>query len=63
MEVRLGAIFTLKQIGFDFEDLAGPTFQLLNAYLRQHSEAYTEGKQPQDIYEIVEIMKSRIIEP
>jgi hypothetical protein len=30
LEVRLGAIYTLRQIARDFPDLAEPTFELLS---------------------------------
>jgi hypothetical protein len=63
LEVRLGAIFTLRQIQADFPDLAGPTFQLLNAYLRQHSRDYGDELPPADIYEIMETLKERLATP
>ena len=63
LEVRLGAIFTLRQIQADFPDLAGPTFQLLNAYLRQHSRDYGDELPPADIYEIMETLKERLAMP
>ena len=37
LEVRLGAIYTLRQIANDFPDLAGPTFELMTAYLRERA--------------------------
>eukprot|EP01037_Dinobryon_pediforme_P006346 gene6346-6413_t len=40
LEVRLGAIFVLRQIANDFEDLAVPTVQLLTAYLRIHNKTF-----------------------
>jgi hypothetical protein len=63
LEIRLGAIFTLRQIQADFPDLAGPTFQLLNAYLRQHSRDYGNELPPVDIYEIMETLKERLGTP
>jgi hypothetical protein len=35
LEVRLAAIYTLRQIGKDFSDLADPVFETLAAYLRE----------------------------
>ncbi|MGL5115146.1 MAG: hypothetical protein ACRC7C_07460, partial [Beijerinckiaceae bacterium] len=61
LEVRLGAIFTLRQIANDFPDLAGPTFQLLNAYLRQHARDYGDEAPPADISEIMETLKERLV--
>lgn len=63
LEVRLGAIFTLRQISNDFPDLAGPTFQLLNAYLRHHVRDYGDELPPADIQEITETLKDRIVKP
>lgn len=63
LEVRLGAIFTLRQISNDFPDLAAPTFQLLNAYLRHHVRDYGEEPPPDDIREITETLKDRIVKP
>lgn len=60
IEVRLGAIFTLRQISRDFPDLADPTFQLLTAYLRHHARDYGDELPPSDIYEITETLKDRI---
>jgi len=33
LEVRLGAVYTLRQIARDFPDLSEPTFELLTTYL------------------------------
>jgi hypothetical protein len=63
LEVRLGAIFTLRQIQADFPDLAGPTFELLSAYLRQHSRDYGDELPPADIHEIIKSLKERIGKP
>jgi hypothetical protein len=65
MEMRLGAIFTLRQISNDFKDLADPTFQLLGAYLRYHPSAYNAGQHetPPDVAEIIETLKDRIKAP
>lgn len=60
LEVRLGAIFTLRQIANDFPDLAAPTFQLLSAYLRHHSRDYGDDGPPADVAEIVETLKDRV---
>src|SRR5919109_525072 len=35
LEIRLGAIYTLRQIARDFPDLSEPTYELLTAYLRE----------------------------
>jgi hypothetical protein len=35
LEIRLGAIYTLRQIAQDFPDLSAPTLELLATYLRK----------------------------
>lgn len=35
LEVKLGAIYTLRQVARDFPDLSEPTLELLATYLRQ----------------------------
>jgi hypothetical protein len=61
LELRLGAIFTLRQIAGDFPDLAVPTFQLLSAYLRQHAKDYGDDQPPADVAEIMETLKGRLV--
>jgi hypothetical protein len=53
LEVRLVAIYTLRQIGKDFPDLTRPVFDLLQAHLRERMEAYGETEPPFDIQEIM----------
>jgi hypothetical protein len=52
LEVRLGAIYTLRQIARDFPDLAEPTFDLLSSYLRETSAQYQGVEPPIDVREI-----------
>jgi hypothetical protein len=52
LEVRLGAIYTLRQIARDFPDLAEPTFDLLSSYLRETSAQYEGVEPPIDVREI-----------
>ena len=50
--MRLGAIYSLRQVARDFPDLAEPTFDLLSTYLRE-TAGQSEGiKPPIDISEI-----------
>src|SRR6266705_3321674 len=48
LEVRLGAIYTLRQIARDFPDLAEPTFELLTTYLRESARDYGDAEPPID---------------
>ncbi len=60
LEVRLGAIYTLRQIGNDFPDLSDPVFELLAVYLRLHKTDYSDKEPPIDIQEIMETIESRL---
>jgi len=62
LEVRLGAIYTLKQISLDFPDLAEPTFQLLSTYLRESVGAYGDREPPVDVREIIALLKDRSVQ-
>src|SRR5262245_55157031 len=57
LEIRLGAIYTLRQIGQDFPDLTGAVFELLNAYLRENPRDYGDAEPPIDIREIMSIIR------
>jgi hypothetical protein len=58
LEIRLGAIYTLRQIARDFSDLSEPTFALLTTYLKESVERY-EGEPPVDVQEIMNILQDR----
>jgi hypothetical protein len=60
MEVRLGAIYVLRELGRDFPDLANPVFELLSAHLRERSQAYGDGEPPIDVQEIIATIRMRI---
>lgn len=59
LEVRLAAIYTLREIGRDFPDLGGIVFELLNAYLSSHRQVYPIQEVPADIEEIVRILQEQ----
>ncbi len=60
LEVRLGAIYTLRQIGNDFPDLSDPVFELLVVYLRLNKTDYSDEEPPIDIQEIMDTIESRL---
>lgn len=60
LEIRLGAIYTLRQIGDDFPDLAGAVFELLSEYMRENPGTYGDQEPPPDIRAIVEILKRQL---
>lgn len=59
-QVRLGAVYTLKQIMEDFPDLSGAVLQLLSAYLRENVTDYGEAEPPPDIRAIMEILRKKL---
>lgn len=60
LEVRLGAIYTLRQIGDDFPDLSSAVFELLSAYLRENPRDYGDAMPPPDILEIMRIVRRKL---
>lgn len=62
LEVRLGAIYTLRQISRDFPDLSGPTFELLSTYLRESVRDYGDNEPPVDVREIMTSLKDRLVQ-
>jgi hypothetical protein len=61
LEVRLGAIYTLRQIAQDFPDLAEPTFELLSTYLRENSAKYEGIAPPVDVREITKTLVDHMV--
>lgn len=59
LEVRLAAIYVLREVGRDFPDLSKPVFQLLQAYLKVRLETYGSGEPPIDVRAIVEALRVR----
>ena len=61
LEIRLGAIYTLRQIAEDFPDLSEPTFELLTAYLRQGAKDYGDSEPPVDVREMLNILRDHLV--
>ena len=61
LEVRLAAIYVLREVGRDFPDLANPVFELLQAHLRVRSRDYGDAEPPIDVQAIVETLRMRIV--
>lgn len=59
LEVRLAAIYVLREVARDFPDLATPIFELLEVHLRQRSLEYGEGAPPVDVQAIVATLNLR----
>jgi hypothetical protein len=62
LEIRLGAIYTLRQISRDFPDLAGIVVELLTAYLRENRNNYGDSEPPIDVREMINIVRSHMLE-
>jgi hypothetical protein len=59
--MRLGAIYTLRQVARDFPDLADPTFELLSTYLREGGGKYDGDVPPVDIREIMKTLVDHLV--
>jgi hypothetical protein len=57
LEVRLGAIFILRQICKDFPDLSEPILQLLPIYLKENRVDYGDAEPPSDVSEIIRLVR------
>lgn len=60
LEVRLAAIYVLREIGKDFPDLADPTFELLLAYLRERQIRYSDLVPPVDVRAAMDTVQMRV---
>jgi hypothetical protein len=56
LEVRLGAVYTLRQIAEDFPDI-----ELLSIYLRENEQRYGDSEPPIDVREIMKTVTSRLV--
>jgi len=60
LQVRLGAIYTLRQIAKDFPDLTEAVFELLAAYMRETASSYGDNEPPVDVREIMSIINEQL---
>ncbi|MFI5015469.1 MAG: hypothetical protein ACHQAY_24295 [Hyphomicrobiales bacterium] len=56
LEVRLGAIFTLREAARDFPDLSAAVFEVLSAYVRESARDYADSEPPVDIQAIMDML-------
>ena|ERR1700688_3162986 len=61
LEIRLGAVYTLRQIARDFPDLSDPTSELLSTYLRESVADYGDKEPPVDVREIMKTLKDQLV--
>ncbi len=63
LEIRLGAIYTLRQISKDFPEFKHYVFQLLTAYLKERTAGADPNATPSvDVNEIVEFVQAELTE-
>ena len=60
LEVRLAAVYVLREVGRDFPALANPVFELLQAHLRERKSTYGDLDLPIDVQAISETLRMRI---
>jgi hypothetical protein len=60
LEIRLAAIYVLREVAKDFPDLSTPVFELLQAYLRVGNIDYGNDEPPIDVQEIMKVLRSRL---
>jgi hypothetical protein len=60
LHVRLGAIYTLREISRDFPDLTKAVLELLFTYLRERPADRGDALPPPDVREILRIVRERI---
>jgi hypothetical protein len=59
LEVRLAAVYVLREVASDFPDLSDPVFELLQAYLRAGDIDYGDDAPPIDVREIMKLLRDR----
>ncbi|MGL4441546.1 MAG: hypothetical protein ACRCUE_20025 [Bosea sp. (in: a-proteobacteria)] len=59
LEVRLAAVYTLREVSADFPDLTRAVVELLTTYLREKRTDYGEEQPPVDIQEIMAVILAR----
>lgn len=60
LEVRLAAIYVLREIGNDFPDLANPVFELVQAHIRNREPSNESDETPIDMIALMDIVAGRV---
>jgi hypothetical protein len=60
LEIRLAAVYVLREVARDFPDFSDPIFELLQAYLRAGDIDYGDEEPPIDVQEIIKLLRSRL---
>ncbi len=56
LEIRLGAIYTLRQIKDDYTEFSRPVMMVLAAYVRKRTATIPDAAKEDDIREIVDLL-------
>jgi len=60
LEIRLAAVYVLREVARDFPDLSDPIFELLQAYLRASDIDYGDEEPPIDVQEIMKMLRTKL---
>ena len=60
LEIRLAAVYVLREVARDFPDLSNPIFELLQAYLRASDIDYGDEEPPIDVQEIMKMLRNKL---
>ena len=60
LEIRLAAVYVLREVARDFPDLSNPIFELLQAYLRASDIDYGDEQPPIDVQEIMKVLRNKL---
>lgn len=60
LEIRLAAVYVLREVARDFPDLSDPIFELLQAYLRASAIDYGDEEPPIDVQEIMKMLRNKL---
>jgi hypothetical protein len=60
LEIRLAAVYVLREVARDFPDLSDPIFELLQAYLRASDIDYGDEEPPIDVQEIMNMLRNKL---
>jgi len=60
LEVRLGSIYTLREIDRDFPELSKPVFELLSVYLRERTKTASGDEPSIDAQEILRFIQAKL---
>jgi len=60
LEMKLGSIYTLRQLESDYTEFSKPVLMVLAAYIRNRTSVSPEDLQDEDVNEIIKIFGNRL---